>query len=246
MPGGSRADRAAATGYRHARDLREHPRIKRFRDFLRGWYLSYFHPDAARGLPSAGPQRHLNIHGDNIGNVVQFMEREHRRSIQTILKRIASKIPGIAGIDTLETQDKRVLLRFNDGAFEDPFLRAADVGWDPEDLCVPPLAGGPGPAARSSVSRSRRTGCITSSWRRSPKSFAPMRRARKGLHRSSLRPTSPTSSTPWRLRRSGFSRKAGDGFSHIQRASDLEDVRNLVAEGSPLGGLWYSDYLDAR
>lgn len=32
-------------------------RIKRFRDFLKGWYLSYFYPDAARSLPSAGPQR---------------------------------------------------------------------------------------------------------------------------------------------------------------------------------------------
>nr|WVJ83878.1 AAA family ATPase [Xanthomonas campestris pv. campestris] len=27
--------------------LKEHPRIKRFRDFLKGWYLSYFHPDSA-------------------------------------------------------------------------------------------------------------------------------------------------------------------------------------------------------
>ncbi|MDO5055785.1 MAG: AAA family ATPase [Lautropia sp.] len=49
--------------------LKEHPRIKRFRDFLKGWYLSYFHPDAARSLPMSGPQRHLNVHGDNIGNV---------------------------------------------------------------------------------------------------------------------------------------------------------------------------------
>src|SRR5690606_37289777 len=56
--------------------LKEHPRIRKFRDFLRGWYLSYFYPDAARSLPTAGPQRHLNVHGDNIGNVVQFMERE--------------------------------------------------------------------------------------------------------------------------------------------------------------------------
>jgi predicted ATPase len=102
--------------------LREHPRIKRFRDFLKGWYLSYFYPDAARGLPSAGPQRHLNVHGDNIGNVVQFMQREHEGRFKTILKRIATKIPGISGIDTHVTEDKRVLLRFNDGAFQDPFF----------------------------------------------------------------------------------------------------------------------------
>ena len=46
--------------------LKEHPRIKRFRDFLKGWYLSYFNPDMARSIPSAGAQRHLNSHGDNM------------------------------------------------------------------------------------------------------------------------------------------------------------------------------------
>jgi hypothetical protein len=37
----------------------------------------------------------LNNHGDNIGNVVQFMEREHKIRFKTILDRIAAKIPGI-------------------------------------------------------------------------------------------------------------------------------------------------------
>ena len=36
------------------------------------------------------------------------------------------------------------------------------------------------------------------------------------------------------------------GFSTIRRASDDPIVSNMVAEGLPLGGLWYSDYLDAR
>jgi len=40
--------------------------------------------------------------------------------------------------------------------------------------------------------------------------------------------------------------KGDDGFSTIRRASDDDTVRNMVAEGLPLGGLWYSDYLDAR
>ncbi|MDZ4157300.1 MAG: AAA family ATPase [Methylococcales bacterium] len=58
--------------------LKQHPRISVFRQFIEGWYLSYFTPDAARSLPLAGPQKHLNIHGDNLGNVVQFMVREHK------------------------------------------------------------------------------------------------------------------------------------------------------------------------
>ncbi|MEI7748249.1 MAG: chromosome segregation protein SMC, partial [Chlorobiaceae bacterium] len=40
--------------------------------------------------------------------------------------------------------------------------------------------------------------------------------------------------------------KGADGYSVIRRVSELEVVKNLVDEGLPLGGLWYSDYLEAR
>ena len=50
------------------------------------------------------------------------MEREHKERFKRILDRIANKIPGIVKIDTKETLDKRVLLRFNEGAFDDPFF----------------------------------------------------------------------------------------------------------------------------
>ena len=40
--------------------------------------------------------------------------------------------------------------------------------------------------------------------------------------------------------------KGDDGFSTIRRASEDPIVNNMVAEGLPLGGLWYSDYFDER
>ncbi|MGI9256370.1 MAG: AAA family ATPase, partial [Salinispira sp.] len=101
--------------------LKQHPRISALRRFIEGWYVSYFTPDASRSLPLAGPQKHLNIHGDNLGNVVQFMEREHPKRFQSILNNIADKIPGIHNIDTEKTSDGRLLLRFNDKGFNDPF-----------------------------------------------------------------------------------------------------------------------------
>ncbi len=75
----------------------------------------------------AGAQKHLNSKGDNLGNVVQYMEREHRDSFQNILNRIAEKIPGIDKIDTEKTSDGRLLLRFNDKGFQDPFYASANV-----------------------------------------------------------------------------------------------------------------------
>jgi predicted ATPase len=40
--------------------------------------------------------------------------------------------------------------------------------------------------------------------------------------------------------------KGDDGFSTIRRAADDPVVSSMVNQGLPLGGLWYSDYLDAR
>jgi len=73
--------------------LKQHPRIAAFRRFIEGWYLSYFTPDAARSLPLAGPQKQLNVKGDNIGNVVQYMARDNKDRFQKILDRIAQKSP---------------------------------------------------------------------------------------------------------------------------------------------------------
>ena len=68
------------------------------------------------------------MHGDNIGNVVQFMEREHKARFKTILEHIAAKIPGVTSIDTHVTEDKRVLLRFNDGALKILFAQQMSDG----------------------------------------------------------------------------------------------------------------------
>ncbi len=225
--------------------LMEHPRIKRFRDFLKGWYLSYFYPDAARGLPSAGPQRHLNIHGDNIGNVVQFMEREHKARFSSILQRIATKIPGIVKIDTDVTQDKRVLLRFNDGAFQDPFFAQQMSDGTLKIFAYLLLLEDPEPPPFICIEEPE-NGLYHKLLKALAQEFRAHATGRKGAPQIFVTTHQPylvdalTPDEVWILQ------KGADGFSTIQRASELEDVRNLVAEGLPLGGLWYSDYLDAR
>jgi predicted ATPase len=226
--------------------LKEHPRIKRFRDFLKGWYLSYFYPDAARGLPSAGPQKHLNIHGDNIGNVVQFMEqRENADRFKLILKRIAAKIPGVKSIDTKVTDDKRVLLRFNDGAFADPFFaqQMSDgtlkvfayllLMEDPEPppfICIEEPENGLYHKLLETLAYEFRA--HANGKKNSPQIFVT---THQPYFVDALSPEEV-----WILE------KGEDGYSIIRRVSDLEIVKNLVEEGLPLGGLWYSDYLEAR
>jgi predicted ATPase len=225
--------------------LRDHPRITRFRDFMKGWYLSYFTPDAARGLPVAGPQRHLNVHGDNLGNVVQFMQREHKDRFDTILRRIAQRIPGITSIDTHVTEDKRVLLRFNDAGFLDPFFAQQMSDGTLKVFAYLLLLEDPDPPPFICIEEPE-NGLyhkLLETLAHEFRAHATGRRNAPQLFVTTHQPYFVDALNPeevWILE------KGPDGFSAIRRVSELEVVRNLVAEGLPLGGLWYSDYLDSR
>ncbi len=224
--------------------LKQHPRISAFRRFIEGWYLSYFTPDAARSLPMAGPQRHLNIHGDNLGNVVQFMEREQPQRFQAILKNIADKIPGIDQIDTERTNDGRLLLRFNDKGFEDAFyaqqvsdgtlkvfayLLLLEDPDPPPFLCIEEPENGLYHKLLETLATEFRKHANPS---RGSQVFIT---THQPYFVDSLKPEEV-----WILQ------KGEDGFSTISRSSNEPGVNSMVEEGLPLGGLWYSDYLDAR
>ncbi len=225
--------------------LRDHPRITRFRDFLKGWYLSYFTPDAARGLPAAGPQRHLNVRGDNLGNVVQFMQREHQDRFVSILRRIADRIPGITSIDTHVTEDKRVLLRFNDAGFRDPFFAQQMSDGTLKVFAYLLLLEDPDPPPFICIEEPE-NGLyhkLLETLARELRAHATGRRNAPQIFVTTHQPYFVDALAPqevWILE------KGSDGFSTIRRVSELEIVRNMVAEGLPLGGLWYSDYLDSR
>ncbi len=225
--------------------LKEHPRIKRFRDFLKSWYLSYFYPDAARSLPSAGPQRHLNIHGDNIGNVVQFMEREHKARFKAILDRIAAKIPGIARIDTKETDDKRVLLRFNDGAFGDPFFAQQMSDGTLKVFAYLLLLEDPAPPPFICIEEPE-NGLYHKLLEALAQEFRSHATGKKDAPQIFVTTHQPYFVDALAPEEVWILEKGADGYSTVRRVSELKDVKNLVAEGLPLGGLWYSDYLDAR
>ncbi|MFP5248729.1 MAG: AAA family ATPase [Acidobacteriota bacterium] len=225
--------------------LKQHPRISAFRRFIEGWYLSYFRPDAARSLPLAGPQKHLNVHGDNLGNVVQLMEREYPRQFQGILERIASKIPGVEKIDTEKTADGRLLLRFNDRGFQDPFfaqqmsdgtlkifayLLLLEDPDPPPFLCIEEPENGLYHKLLEALAQEFRE-------------HASNQRTGSQVFVTTHEPYFVDALSPeevWVLE------KDRDGFSQIRRVSNDPTVRNMVSEGLPLGGLWYSDYLDAR
>lgn len=225
--------------------LKAHPRIAKFRKFLESWYLSYFTPDAARSLPMAGPQKHLNMHGDNLGNVVQFMEREHKSRFQLILNQIASKIPGVNKIDTKKTDDGRLLLRFNDRGFQDPFFAQQMSDGTLKMFAYMLLLEDPDPAPFICIEEPE-NGLyhkLLETLAVEFRAHATGRRNAPQIFVTTHQPYFVDALSPdetWVLE------KGPDGFSTIRQASADATVQSLVKEGLPLGSLWYSDYLDAR
>ncbi len=223
--------------------LKQHPRISAFRSFIESWYLSYFAPDAARSLPLAGPQKHLNIHGDNLGNVVQFMERDHPKQFQTILTQIAGKIPGINRIDTEKSPDGRLLLRFNDKGFQDPFYAQQMSDGTLKFFAYLLMLNDPTPPPFICIEEPE-NGLYHKLLDKLAEELRSHATGRKGGSQVFVTTHQPYFVNALEPEEVWILEKGEDGFSTISRASNKELVKNMVAEGIPLGSLWYSDYFD--
>jgi len=224
--------------------LTEHPRISLFRKFIENWYLSYFEPDAARSLPLSGAQKHLNRRGDNLGNVVQYMEREHKHKFKKILEKIADKIPGIEKIDTEPTNDGRLLLRFNNKGFQDPFYAQKMSDGTLKVFAYLLLLEDPTPPAFLCIEEPE-NGLYHKLLETLAHEFRQHATGKKGGSQIFVTTHQPYFVDALQPNEVWILDKDDDGFSSIRRASDDPLLVNLVNEGLPLGSLWYSDYLDS-
>ena len=225
--------------------LKQHPRITKFRKFIEGWYLSYFSPDAARSLPLVGPQKLLSMHGDNLGNVVQFMEREHKRSFQNILQQIASKIPGIQKISTEKTADGRLLLQFFAQGFDKPFFAQQMSDGTLKVFAYLLLLASPNPPPLVCIEEPE-NGLYHKLLETLVLEFREYATGEKNSSQIFITTHQPYLVDNLQPEELWILEKGDDGFSTIRRASSDPLIKNMVEEGLPLGSLWYSDYLDAK
>jgi predicted ATPase len=94
-----------------------------FRRLIEAWHVSDFHIDAARGRKEAtGDSDHLSPSGDNLPRVAQQLLEQDPAVFQRLLKIMALRVPGVADIQPVVTEDGYLTLLFRDGAFRTPFL----------------------------------------------------------------------------------------------------------------------------
>jgi predicted ATPase len=222
--------------------LKLHERISAFRHFLEHWFLSYFTPASARSLPLAGPQAHLSTLGDNLGNVVQFMARDHRKRFKKILERIAEKIPGVETIDTEKTSDGRLLLRFHDRGFTEPFYAQQVSDGTLKVFAYLLLLEDPDPPSFLCIEEPE-NGLYHKLLETLARELRDHTRRGKGASQVFVTTHQPYFVDALHPEEVWILNKENDGFSTIRRANEDPVVVSLVEQELPLGGLWYSDYL---
>ncbi len=94
-----------------------------FRRLIENWHVSDFHIHLARGgKDAAGYAEHLSVTGDNLQLVANGLFEERRDIFDRIIELMKMRVPGISAVEPEQTRDGRLLLKFQDGTFKDPFI----------------------------------------------------------------------------------------------------------------------------
>ncbi len=221
-------------------ELREHPRIVKFKNFLKNWFLCYFSPTAAREIPNAGPQKYLNRLGNNVNNVAQFLYRENPKDFEKVLKSIQTKLPGIQEIKPIKLQNGQLVLEFLEQGFREPFYSQKMSDGTLKLFAYYLLLYEKD--ARPLVFIEEPENGLYHKYLADLASQ--MKNSIKGTYSKQLfitthSPFFVNSLSPeevWVLE------KKENGFSIVTRASEFKHVKQLCESDIELGDLWYSDY----
>ncbi|MBN1952583.1 MAG: AAA family ATPase [Bacteroidales bacterium] len=208
-----------------------------FRDFIENWHVSDFHIAEARPSQEAGYAEHLSQTGQNLPLVAQFMFEYFNERFNTVLRKMKQRVPGITNVEAVPTEDGRIVLKFQDGSFKDPFIaRYVSDGTikmfayllllhdpkphpllcieEPENQLYPTLMG---ELLEEFRDYSMRGGQVFIS-----------------THSPDILNHAELSEVYWLVK--------NNGFTKIHRAKEDELISKLVDEGDLLGYLWVQDY----
>ena len=102
--------------------LEDFPLVMDFRSLIEGWHVSNFHISHARTSVEAGHAEHLSPLGENVAQVAQYLHEYHPEQFHRVLEAMRARVPGVDAVEAKVTEDGRLVLRFKDGSFKDPFI----------------------------------------------------------------------------------------------------------------------------
>lgn len=208
-----------------------------FRTFIENWHVSDFHIAVARPSSEAGYAEHLSESGENLPLVAQYMFEYHKDIFNTVLEKMKKRVPGVNNVQAESTVDGRIVLRFQDGSFKDPFIARYVSDGTIKMFAYLILLHDPNPHPLLCIEEPEN--------QLYPNLLIELLDefriyAKKGgqVLVSSHSPDFLNGATPeetyWLVKEKGY--------SHIEHASDHKEIKLLFSEGDKLGYLWKENF----
>ncbi len=211
----------------------EHPRVAALREFITDWYISYLSIDQTRSQPEAGPQERLSKSGDNLPNVIQYLQDRHPAQLELIFSILRQRIPRLEHVEASPMPDGRLLLQIKDAPFEQPVLSRFASDGTMKMLAYLTLLHDAEPPRFIGIEE--------------PENFLHPRilpelaeECRAAAERSQLFVTthSPFLLNAMRPEEVRVLYRDETGFTQAVRASDIRGIPDFMASGASLGHLW--------
>jgi predicted ATPase len=219
--------------------LAENPRVIGLREFITGWHLSYLSADAARGKPEAGAEERLSKTGNNLANVIQYLEEQHEDRLNDIFNTLRRRIPRLEKVKADPLADGSLLLRIKDAPFSEPVLSRFASDGTLKLLAYLTLLYDPEPPRLIGIEE--------------PENFLHPRLLPELAEECTLAAERTqlilTSHSPFLVnnldaRQVWVLYRATDGFTRACRVADVPGISDFIAEGAGLGDLWMEGYFE--
>ena len=208
------------------------PVVRTLGDLIENWHISDFHINKAREEQAAGYAEHLSKEGENLSVVLQYLYDNHRKVFDLILKSMSERVPGVTSVTPKTTEEGKMLLKFSDGSFEDPFLARFVSDGTIKMLAYLVLLNDPNPHPLLCVEEPENQlypellGELAEEFR----AYADSGQVMVSSH-------SPDFLNAARLEEVFFLVKK-DGYTSILRAADDEQLKSYMRAGDKMGYLW--------
>lgn len=209
------------------------PAVVALGELIERWHVSDFHISRARPEQEAGYAEHLSREGENLSLVIEYLHEEHPTVFSRIMEKLKTRVPGISRVEAKLTEEGRILLRFQDGAFEAPFLARSVSDGTIKMLAYLTLLYDPEPHPLLCVEEPENQLYPTLLWELAEEFRAYAQRGGQvfiSTHSPDFLNAAALDEVFWLQKE--------DGYTKIRRAQADEQVAAYMREGDQMGYLW--------
>lgn len=215
------------------------PAVMALGNLIENWHVSDFHISRARSAPDAGHAEHLSREGENLALVIEYLYKHERPIFDKILSLLKMRVPGISNVESKITEEGRVLLKFQDGAFQEPFAARHVSDGTIKMLAYLTLLYDPAPHPLLCVEEPENQLYPKLLWELAEEFRAYANRGGQVF----VSTHSPEFLNATRLEEVFWLVKT-DGFTHVRRAKDDPQIAAYMAEGDQMGYLWEQGFFE--